>query len=163
MRGAASPMARESARMVPVSAPGRAIGSRWLRTTPERESPLAYGVRDGAQGLPRGDNDDGQDEQGQRQGAREHALAAGYGPQVVHEQGEAQEPVDDRGDPGQVGDVDLDDPRQPVVGGVLLQVDGGTDTHRNRQERYEQQQEQRPEQGRVDTRVLGERRRESVY
>ena len=44
---------------------------------------------------------------------------------------ETEQAVDDRWHAGQVGDVDLDDAGEPVVGRVLLEVDRGADADRN--------------------------------
>src|SRR5919107_5116232 len=70
---------------------------------PQSVAALPDGVGYGPEGLPGRDDDDGQDEQAQRQRAGEHAPAARYGRQELHEDAQAEKAVDHRGHPGEVG------------------------------------------------------------
>src|SRR5918998_811507 len=69
---------------------------------PQSEAPLAYGAGYGAQCLPGGDYDYGQDEQAQGQGARDEALPTSHRSQQVDEDAQAQETVDYGRNAGQV-------------------------------------------------------------
>ena len=128
--GAASPIARESARMIPVRAPGSAIGSRWLQITSHFVAPSAYPPSLMEPGMARSASlvatmMTGRIEQTQRQRAGEHASATGDRRQKLHEDAEAEQAVDHRRHPGEVGDVDLDYPVDARVLSVLFEVNGG--------------------------------------
>ena len=76
----------------------------------------------GANGLLGGTHDDGQHEQRQGHGGREHGEPQTHG---LDEQGVTEQAHDDRGDGGErVGSV-ADDVHQAALLGVLGQVDGG--------------------------------------
>ena len=51
------------------------------------------------------------------------AVADAEGGESADEDGQAEEAVDDRGHAGEVPDVEVDEPGEPVVGRVLLEVD----------------------------------------
>jgi len=90
--------------------------------------------------------------------------------QRVHEHTECEQPVDDRGYAGQVGDVDLDDVRDPVLRRVLLEVHTGRDPERDGRQRRNDHHEHGPDPRREDAglgwlagRKVGEElRRESL-
>ena len=99
----------------------------------QRQRGLAERVRHGPQRLLRGDDDDRQDQQAERQPAgperrpQRQALHA----ERPHEQRQAEDAVDDRRHPGEVGDVRLDEPAEPARRGVLLQEDRRADADRD--------------------------------
>ena len=134
--GAASPIARAIARMIPVMIPGAAAGSTDRRTICQRDAPkgvgaLPLGLGDGLERLDRGDDDDRQDQQGQGQGAGEHRRSRGRC--SADEEGQPEDAVDDRRHAGQVADVR---PEEAVVSaavaGVLGEVDRRRDADRER-------------------------------
>ena len=88
---------------------------------PERVGALADRVRDGPDRLARRDDHGREDEQREDHRAGEqHAAEA----EPAHEEREAEDAVDDRGDRGEVLDVDLEQAVVPALAvGVLLQVD----------------------------------------
>ena len=70
----------------------------------------------------------------EREAAGQHHAAELEGP--ANEEGEPEDPVDDRGDRGEVLDVDLDEPVPPALPvGVLLEVDRGRDPDRDDEQR----------------------------
>ena len=73
-----------------------------------------------------------QDQQGQRQGAREQRRAEAHEP---HEQGQPEDAVDDRRDAREIADVGLEQAIEPAVAGVLDEVDGGADADREGEDR----------------------------
>ena len=79
--GAASPIARERPRIVPVAMPGIAEGRVWRQVVchwvaPSASEPKRMSFGDGAQCLAGGDDDDRQDQQRQRdRAAEDDALA----------------------------------------------------------------------------------------
>ena len=73
---------------------------------------------------------------GQERGPKRQALDA-EGP---HEEGQAKDAVDDRGNARQVGDIGLDDPPQPARRSVFLEVNPGADAHGNSQQSDQAQQ-----------------------
>ena len=83
----------------------------------------------------------------ERETRRQNAAA---GPEAVDEQPERQEAVDDGRDRGEVGDVDLDDVRQPVLACVFLQVDPGAHPHRDGDRGRDQDHEERADPGGED-------------
>jgi hypothetical protein len=95
--------------------------------------------------------------------ARMASAAAGDVAEGLDEDGEAEDPVDDGGHPGEVADVDVDEPRHPCPPGVLLEVDRGGDADREGQEHDEHGDPERPPErlgdtgtGRVRAEVAGE-------
>ncbi len=124
--GAVSPIARDRARIDPVTMPGSAAGSTDAeRDLPagraEGEAALADRVGHGPQRLARRD-----DHRGSTSSARIIAPASSTRAEAeaADEEREPEDAVDDRRDPGQVRDVHLEEPVVPaVLLGELLQPD----------------------------------------
>ena len=72
-----------------------------------------------------------------------------------------QDPVYDRGYPGQVGNVDLDKPVQPGIFSVFLQVDGRRHPDRDREPGRQRDQPDRPVDRRLDPGSLRKSRRKT--
>ena len=113
----------------------RACGSP-PSVTPDAVARLADRDRDGAQRLGGGDDHDRQDQDGQRQAAASRWRPSREPPSPMarrrRRRSRARAGRRRRRDAGEVADVDLDEPRQPVVRRVLLEVDGGRDADRER-------------------------------
>ncbi len=114
------------------------------------------GLRDGADGFARGDDDHRQDQQRQRQPGREDALAE---TEVIDEEAECQQAIDDGRDAGQIADVDLYDVGHPVLRRVLLQVDACGNAKGHGRERGYQHHEDGTDPGREDAGILRAARR----
>ena len=133
--------------------PGRRRGKHELaRHLPARGTDavagLPDGVRHGPQRLDGGDDHDRQDEHRQRDATGQDVAPGPVAVHGVHERDEdrqAQQAVDDRRDAGEVADVDLDEPGEPGVGGVLLEVD-----RRRQAEREGEERDDRGQDGRAD-------------
>ena len=93
------------------------------------------------------------DRQGQRAGQDRGAEA-----QEEHEQPQAEQAVDHRGDARQVDDRQADRAGQPGVAGVLGQVDRAAHADGDRDQRGAQGQQQRAHDGREDAAGLHARR-----
>lgn len=65
---------------------------------------------------------------------------------TLHEQEQAEQAVDHRGHPGQIADVQLDEPGKAVLGGVFLQPDGRTDADGEGQHGHEHRDPKRAHQ-----------------
>ena len=62
------------------------------------------------------------------------------------EQRQAEDAVDDRRHPRQVGDVGLDHPLEPARRGVFFEEDPGADPHRDPEQGHQPQQPEAPRQ-----------------
>ena len=122
----------------------------------EGHGALADRRRHGADGLAPGDDHHGQHQQPQRQAAGQHHVALRE--RAAHEEGEAEDPVDDRRHRGQVLDVHLDRAVVPALAvGVLLEVDRRGHAHRHDEHRDHAHQPDRAQQRRADAGVRGHR------
>ena len=115
-----------------------------------------------AECLGRRDDHDRQHEHGQREPT---GYEASRGPdpggdmaQRVHEDGEAQQPVNDGGHTGQVPDVRVDEPCHARVPSVLLDVDGGADADGQGHDGDDRHQQEGADQRLGDARVRGDGR-----
>ena len=127
--GAASPMARDTARISPVSSPGQrrrqdVVPHRLPLGRAEGERRLAQRQGHGTQRLAGGQDHQRQHQQGERRGTgQQRPLEA----QRAHEQAQAEQAVDDRRHASQVRDVDLDQARPSSTPAILLERNRGTD------------------------------------
>ena len=124
----------------------------------QRVRPFAHRLRHRAQRFARRENDDRQHEQRHRRRPGQHAAAESEGPD---EQAEAEQSVNDRRHAGEVGDIDLDDARQPVALSVLLEIDRRRHADRQRENRRQPDQVERADERRVDARVRRTSRRKA--
>ena len=65
----------------------------------------------------------------------------------AHEDAQPQDPVDDAGHAREVGDVDLEEAREPRLGDVLLEVDGRPDADRDGERHHAQDHDERADEG----------------
>ena len=93
---------------------------------------MADVLRHGPESLARGHDDDGEHEQGQSESRGDDGLPEG---KRSREDRQAQDAVDDRGDSGEVLDVDLDETGEATRRvGVLLHVDRAEESDRQCEE-----------------------------
>ncbi len=125
-------------------------------TSPARGAQAIRGfanrLRHGADRLTRRDDHDGQDQQRQRQTRGGNALPQ---PELIHEQAQRQQAVDDGRHARQVGDVDFNDRREPVLRRVLFEIDRRGDADRHRAERRHQHDQRRADPGAENAGALG--------
>ena len=118
--GAVSPIARESARITPVAMPAIEPGRTCFQivchcVAPSASEPFADRRRDGADRLAGDDDHHRQDQQRERDPARQQHPA--HRQRAADDEGQAEDPVDHRGDRGEVLDVDLDQAVPPAARG----------------------------------------------
>ena len=88
---------------------------------PQSVGGVAMALRNGANGFAGGEDDYGKDEKGEGEAASEEASTHA---EHLHEQAETQKAVDDGGHASEVGDVDLNEAGEAILGGVFLEVKG---------------------------------------
>ena len=150
--GAVSPAVRGNLQDDPREDPADGVGQHHAPDGlppggPHVPTGLPEGPGHGLKGFPGGHDDHRKGHDGQGQGGGQDARPE---PEEEDEGADTEEGVNDGGNPGQVDDGQVDDPGEPVVRGVLAQVDGRSHTQGNRRHQGHRHQPDRPHQGRED-------------
>ena len=155
-------MARDSARITPVAMPGIAAGRTWRQIVCHWVAPRAIEPSRIEGGTARMASRPAMITTGSTSSPRVSPPASTTLPwreRAAHEEGQAEDPVDDRRDRGQVLDVHLDRAVVPALTvGVLLEVDRGGHADRHDEHRDHSHQPDRAQQRRPDAGVGGHRR-----
>ena len=150
--GAVSPAARDTCRITPVRMPLSELGSTMVRIVCQRNAPRFQQASRKAMGTA-------------ARASRVLVIITGKVITArVQEAASIERPMPakstnaptpnkrmhDAGHPGQIDHAQIDDPREPVVGGIFVEIDAGQDAHGRRHRQRDEHQEEGSHQRRPD-------------